>query len=181
MAYDDIKKIVEQEVKSKVESLVKDAFTAKDEKDMYGVPNTPFHVHNGVDSPNVPINRFILYRVLTPTTANTVTNVVGGDLVIPFEGLLISVGATVDTAGVTGLETIDVNKNGASIMKSGFKITIDSGEKTSRTAVTPSQVSPIDNRNAFKVGDIFTFDIDGVQTTNALGLTIFLNTVDPHP
>ncbi len=132
------------------------------------------HNHDGVLSD--PVNaldifanyKYILYRALPPTTANSVANGVGGDLVMPFSGSVYQVGATVDTAGVTNLETIDINNNGSTILST--KITIDSGEKTSRTAATPSKIL-LPN---FKTGDIFTFDVDGVQTTAALGLTIFI-------
>ena len=48
------------------------------------------------------------------------------------------------------------------------KITIDSTEKSSRTAATAPGITT----SAVAVGDILTFDIDAIQTTAALGLTI---------
>lgn len=132
------------------------------------------HNHDGVLSAAVNAldifanYQYILYRIVAPTTDTTVANVVGGDYVMPYGGSLYQVGATVDTAGVTNLTTIDFNNNGSTVLST--KVTIDSGEKTSRTAATPSVIS-LPN---FKEGDIFTFDVDAVQTTAAKGLTIFM-------
>ena len=116
----------------------------------------------------VPFTYF-LYRVLAPATAHTVSTTVGGDLEIPFTGTITEIGAYVDTAGVTGLATIDVNKGGTTLMTTN-KITIDSAEKTSRTAAT----APALTTTAVAAGDIITVDIDGIQTTAALGLTVRL-------
>lgn len=132
------------------------------------------HNHDGVLSAAVNSldifqdYKYVMYRIIAPTTANAVANIVGGDWVAPFSGSLYVVGATVDTAGTTGTETIDINVNGTTVLST--KITIDTGEKTSRTAAVKSFIS-LPN---FKEGDIFTFDIDGVHTTPALGLTMFM-------
>ena len=132
------------------------------------------HNHDGVLSE--PVNsldvfsnyQYILYRIVAPTTDTAVANVVGGDYVMPYSGSIYQVGATVDTAGTTNVTTVDFNNNGSSILST--KVTIDSGEKTSRTAATPSYISSPN----FKEGDIFTFDVDAVSTTAAKGLTIFM-------
>ena len=145
-----------------------------------GVSKVPAHTHNGTDS--MPFNfnnlenktRFVLFRVVDALSGTAVANVVGGDFVIPFDGYVVSVGATVDTAGTTNVTTVDINKNGITIMKT--KVTVDSGEKTSRTAATPSIVNPTVQQ--FSTGDIFTFDVDSISTTPAKGLTVFMNVVD---
>lgn len=204
MAYEDIKKIIEDEVEKRLESGVTKILENRDDISLFGVPVTPFHIHNGVDSPlldfiglhdvqhsyageagsvvtvnstetgvdfedpDLLITRYILYRVLAPTSTDAVGTTVGGDLVMPFTGTLTSVGATVDTAGTTGTTQFDINKNTTTILST--KITIDSTEKTSRTAATP----PVISVSTFTTGDILTFDIDTVQTTPALGLTFFL-------
>lgn len=113
--------------------------------------------------------RYVLYRAVSSATALTTGTTVGGDFVWPFSGTLLEVGATVDTAGSTGTMEIDINKNGTTVLST--KITIDTTEKTSRTAAVPSMVSDTN----FKVGDIFTFDIDTVQGTPASGLTIYMD------
>lgn len=110
--------------------------------------------------------RYLLYRLLAATTAVSVANGVGGDLEVPFGGTITEVGCYSDTSGSTGLMTLDVNKNGSTILST--KITQDSGEKTSRTAATPAVISV----STIAAGDLLTFDIDGTQTTAALGLTI---------
>jgi len=65
--------------------------------------------------------------------------------------------------------TVDIHKNGTTIMTTN-KITVDSAEKTSRTAAT----APVLTTTAVAEGDIGTFDIDGIQTTPAKGLVIWL-------
>lgn len=146
----------------------------------FGVSKVPAHTHNGTDSIPFDFNhlenktRFVLFRVVDALSSTAVANVVGGDFVIPFDGYVVSVGATVDTAGTTNVTTVDINKNGTTIMRT--KITIDSTEKTSRTAVTPSIVNPTVQQ--FSTGDIFTFDVDAISSTPAKGLTIFMNVVD---
>lgn len=111
--------------------------------------------------------RYILIRILAAATATTVSTSVGGDFEVPFTGTITEVGAYVDTAGTTNLTTIDINKAGTTIMTTN-KITIDSTEKSSRTAATAPGITT----SAVAVGDILTFDIDAIQTTAALGLTI---------
>jgi len=135
------------------------------------------HNHDGVLS--APVNaldlfasyQYHLVRIVAATTDTTIANVVGGDFVMPYSGSFYLVGATVDTAGVTNTTTIDVNNNGTTILST--KITIDTAEKTSRTAATPPYISSPN----FKIGDIITFDVDAIQTTAAKGLTIFMITI----
>lgn len=139
---------------------------------------TTAEINTGTDATRaVPIDQFVasnrnvrylLIRVLEAATNMAVANVVGGDLELPFTGAITEIGAYVDTAGVTGLATIDVNLNGVTILST--KITIDSAEKSSRTAATP----PVLSVTAVTVGDLITVDVDGIQTTIAKGLTIRL-------
>lgn len=56
MAYEDIKKIIEQEVAGKVNSLVEAKFAKEREDALYNVPVVPFHIHNGIDSPDITSN-----------------------------------------------------------------------------------------------------------------------------
>lgn len=168
-----------------VQKLITDGIEANKTVAQFGVSKVPFHTHNNLDSPPVSYlnlaqrTRYVLYRIVAPTTAVSVANVVGGDLVIPFGGFFYTqtisyIGATVDTAGTTGTMSIDVNVNGSSIMST--KITLDSAEKTSRTAATLPVVNI--TKRTFALGDIFTFDVDTVQTTPANGLTIFIKVVE---
>lgn len=147
----------------------------------YGVSMIPAHMHNGSDSLRVDFSnlqnktRFVLYRIVPSTDDTVVGNVIGGDFVMPFDGYVTEVGATVDTAGVTGTTTVDINKNGTTILRT--KITIDSAEKTSRTAATPAVLNTVSSVNSFVTGDIFTFDVDTVNTTPAKGLVVFINVI----
>lgn len=139
----------------------------------------PAHVHNGTDSLLVDYFnlqnkiQYILNRIVAPTTNTAVATTVGGDYVMPYNGYVTVVGATVDTKGTTNVTTINIKKNGTSILKT--KITIDSDEKTSRTAATPPIIDV--SKQNFVVGDVFTFDVDTISTTPAKGLTIFMNVI----
>lgn len=116
--------------------------------------------------------RYILFKVLDAATSHTVSTAFGGDLEIPFTGTITEIGAYVDTAGTTGTATIDVNINGTTIMTT-TKISIDSTEKSSRTAGAPALTT-----TAITAGDIITVDIDAIHTTPAKGLTIRLGIIE---
>lgn len=156
-----------------IQSIILDNQT----ENQYQLSPIAAHVHNGADSLRIDFNnlqnktRFILYRIVPSDQNTAIGNITGGDLVMPFAGFVSLVGATVDTAGTTNTTTVDINKNGSSILKT--KVTIDSAKKTSRTAAIPSIINAA--VRFFSTGDIFTFDIDAVNTTPAKGLTMFLN------
>jgi len=140
-----------------------------------------YHTHNSADGTPfldeglsiINTRKHIIYRIVSNTINTSVATTVGGDFVMPFNGYVVDVGATVDTAGTTSTTTIDINKNGTSILQT--KITIDSSEKTSRTAATANRLDS--NNIGFAQGDIFTFDIDAINTTPAKGLSVFMNVV----
>jgi hypothetical protein len=112
--------------------------------------------------------RYFLIRVIDATTNVSTGNIKGGDVEVPFTGTITEVGAYGDTAGTTGVQTVDINKNGTTILST--KITIDTTEKSSRTAATP----PVISVSSISAGDLLTIDVDGVQTTPAKGLTVIL-------
>lgn len=158
--------------------------------DNYSSFNTTNHWHNGNDSPAFAFTnltnrtRYIEYRIVAPTTAVAVAAKVGGDFSMPFGGNFVingvnmsSVGATVDTAGVTGNMTIDVLLNGTSIFNqvvTTTKITIATASKTSRGNTS----QPLIQTMSFLTGDVVTITVSTVQTTPALGLTVFLKVVE---
>ncbi len=111
--------------------------------------------------------RYVDWRVLDKGTAQLVITNVAGDFEFPFTGTVVSIGAYVDTAGTTGTATYDVNLAGTTIMTTN-KITIDTGEKSSRTAAT----APALTTTAITAGDILTADVDAIHTTPASGLVI---------
>lgn len=140
------------------------------------------HQHNGVDMYRVDESdlnnraRFVAYRALGPATAHTVA-VVGGAFVWPFAGLLYLAAATVDTAGSTGTGTIDILKNGTSVMVT-TKISLADGATDSRaTGTTQPAITTV----AFAAFDIITFSITAVQGTPALGLTVYMRGVQLTP
>jgi hypothetical protein len=140
---------------------------------------TAAEINTGTDTTRaMPVDQFVasnrnvvyvLYRVLDPDTSQTVDTTVGGDLEIPVTGTITEIGAYVDTAGTTGTATIDVNKNGTTLMTTN-KITIDTGEKSSRTAAT----APALTTTSIAAGDLITVDVDAIHTTAAKGLTVRL-------
>jgi len=113
-------------------------------------------------------SKYSEYRCLDKDTSHSVLESVGGDFRIPISCSILSVGAYVDIAGVTGLSTIDILNSGVSIFST--KITIDSNEKTSKTAET----SPVISAPNIDADSILTFNIDVIQTTPAKGLVIWL-------
>lgn len=113
-------------------------------------------------------NPIIEIRLIDKATDQAIEAGVGGDFRLPSAFTVISVGAYTDVAGVTGLLTIDINKNGVSILST--PITIESEEKTSATAETQPVVETPD----IAANDIITVDIDGIQTTPGKGLVVWM-------
>jgi len=113
-------------------------------------------------------NPIIEIRLIDKATDQAIEAGVGGDFRLPSAFTVISVGAYTDVAGVTGLLTIDINKNGVSILST--PITIESEEKTSATAET----QPVVETPNIAANDIITVDIDGIQTTPGKGLVVWM-------
>ena len=106
--------------------------------------------------------------VAKATNVATGTDVFG-DIVVPYDGTISSIHAYVDTAGTTGLTTIDVNKNGTPVLTTN-KVTIDSGETSSETAATAPNITT----TSLSEGDILSIDVDGVSTTAPKGLVVVI-------
>jgi len=117
------------------------------------------------------LKRFMV-RLLSSTTAQTTGTTIGGDYRISNRAITVkAVGAYVDTAGTTGVCTFNIKEAGTTILST--KITIDSTEKTSETAAT----APVISDASIAADAIVTFDIDGIQTTPANGLTVWVDYV----
>ena len=139
---------------------------------------TTAEIDTGTDSTRtMPVDQFVASKrnvrtivrdVIADDADQTVDATLAGDFSCPIAGTIIEVGVTVSTAGTTGTSTHDINKNGTTILST--KITVDSGEKTSRTAATDSVISV----SAVAEGDILTFDTDAIQTTAAKGIQYFI-------
>lgn len=102
----------------------------------------------------------------TPLTVGTTTAYIRAR----FAFTVVEVRASLKTASSSGAVTVDINKNGTSILST--KLTIDQGEKTSVTAATPAVISTA----AFADDDEISIDIDGAGT-DALGLIVSLRIV----
>lgn len=168
---------MDEEIKKEIDQAVAE----QAENNEFGAPLAiPAHNHDNVNSEAIlysdleEIQKFIIVRIVKNDTVTTTGTSVGGDFVMPFEGYITSVGATVDTAGTTNTTDVDINKNGSTILST--VITIDSTEKTSRTASTPYKFVN-DSPPTFLEGDIITFDIDAVHSTPATGLSVFMTIV----
>lgn len=85
----------------------------------------------------------------------------------PYAFTLVAVRSSLSTASSSGLPTVDINKNGTTVLST--KLTIDASEKTSVTAATPAVISV----PAFALDDEIGFDID-VAGTGAKGLKVWL-------
>lgn len=86
---------------------------------------------------------------------------------MPYNFTLTDIFATVKTASSSGLPSIQVQQNALDILSTA--ITIDVGEKTSRTAAAP----PVIADNTLDINGVITFDIDAVGT-GVTGLVIYL-------
>ena len=116
------------------------------------------------------VYRYIEIRLLDKDTDHTVATV-GGEFRVPKAMTVKNVGAYVDTAGVTGTATIDINEAGTTILST--KVTIDTTEKTSETAAA----APVISDASIAADAIITFDIDVIQATAAKGLVVWLEVV----
>ncbi len=142
-----------------------------------GTPSTSNKYVTNSDSRNsdarTPVahnhNAAVVVACLTRDETHTViTDVSPVSFVMPFGGTFQLPYAEIETAGTTGVVTIDVNKNGTTIFST--KITIDTTELTSRTAATP----PVISGSSFSQYDKITVDIDGIHTTPGKGLTVYI-------
>jgi len=80
---------------------------------------------------------------------------------------LTAVRASLNTASSSGAVTVDINVNGVTILST--KLTIDEGEKTSVTALTPAVIS----NTAIADDDEISIDIDAAGS-GAKGLKVTL-------
>jgi len=127
-------------------------------------------IYIGDGTSNHPVNvHFIEYRILDKDTEHSTGTAVGGDFRVPQAMTVLDVGAYCDTAPSGSGTTIDINENGTSILST--KITIDSGEKSSKMATT----QPVISDPSIAADAVITFDIDGVgSTTPGKGLVVWL-------
>jgi hypothetical protein len=106
------------------------------------------------------------------TTNNAVGDKVGDVYFTIREDLngfdLIDADASVDTAGTTGTQDIQIHNVTTAVDMLSTAITIDSGETTSYTALTPPVINTLNDN--VSTGDQLRFDVDAIHTTPAKGL-----------
>jgi hypothetical protein len=113
--------------------------------------------------------RYLVFPLVAPNVdVGTGTNVFG-TFTMQFSGTIIQddtdktkLMVSTTTAGSGGTMTVDIHKNGTTIMDTN-KITIDSGEETSETAATQPDLST----TTVAAGDKITWDIDAAHSTPA--------------
>lgn len=86
---------------------------------------------------------------------------------VPYAFTLTAVRASLSTASTSGIPTIDINENGATILST--KLTIDANERTSTTAATAVVISDTSLADDAEI----TIDID-IAGTGAKGLKVAL-------
>jgi hypothetical protein len=93
----------------------------------------------------------------------------GGAFVLPFGARLKAIYARLGTAGVTGALTVDVFKNGATLLGSGTALSFAS------TATVPTYNTAFTtNPPTFIKGDVVTLSLGAVQSTPAKDLVVEL-------
>jgi phage-related tail fiber protein len=93
---------------------------------------------------------------------------------MPYAMELASIKGSLTTAqGAGSIFTVDVNKNGTSILST--KLTIDNGEKTSVTAAAAAVLSD----TSLAADDEVTIDIDQIGDGTATGLKVYLIGLQP--
>lgn len=53
--YSDIQSLIDQSVEQKVDALVEAKFEQYKQDMLYNMPVVPYHIHNGIDSPVIPL------------------------------------------------------------------------------------------------------------------------------
>ena len=117
------------------------------------------------------ISRSLTIACSDETTALT-TGAAKATFRMPEAATITGVKASVTTAPVGSVLTVDINESGATILST--KLTIDAGEKTSTTAATAAVISDTSIANDAEI----TIDIDAVGSSTAgagLKVTIYYN------
>ena len=117
------------------------------------------------------ISRSLTIACSDETTALT-TGAAKATFRMPEAATITGVKASVTTAPVGSVLTVDINESGSTILST--KLTVDAGEKTSTTAATAAVISDTSIANDAEI----TIDIDAVGSSTAgagLKVTIYYN------
>lgn len=133
-----------------------------------------------VDTPDTPLPTDLRNFYLEVACSDEVIPLTTGTAKVTFRMpaaiTLSEIRASLKTAQASGsIFTVDINQGGTSILST--KITIDNGERTSKTAATPPVISTDDLTDDAEM----TVDIDQVGNGTAIGLKIMLIGARPNP
>lgn len=118
-------------------------------------------------TPRAMTPRDTIMVIVIPWLVTVTTGAAKEQIRIQREFRIQGIAASLGIAASSGTTTVDINVNGASILST--KLTIDAGEKTSRTAAIPFVLTT----NDFSVDDEFVFDVD-TAGADAAGLKLYL-------
>jgi hypothetical protein len=88
--------------------------------------------------------------------------------IAPFACQLKAIFAKLGSAGTTGSQIVDVNKNGTTIFSNATKLTFATGVQA--CTYGPQTANP----TQFAKGDIISVDVDQIHTTPAVNLALLL-------
>jgi hypothetical protein len=118
-------------------------------------------------TPRVTTHRDVMTIIVIPWLVNVTTGGAKEQIRLQRQFRIDRITASLGIAASAGTTTVDINVNGATILST--KLTIDAGEKTSRTAAIPLVLT----RTDFEVDDEFVFDVDATGT-GAAGLKVYI-------
>lgn len=140
---------------------------------------TPFHTHDGVNSPKLPASVFSTDRGIQMVVFAFTRSVITGDgkfyihIDERLDGKsLTDVHAEVITAGTTGTTDIQIYNVNNAVDLLSTKLTVDSTETGSDTAATPAVINA--SNAVVTLNDVLRIDVDAVSTTPPKGLIVTL-------
>jgi hypothetical protein len=134
-------------------------------------PDGPAQIKALADDVDAYLNSMqVMTIVITDETSLVTAGTVKFSFRAPFAMTLVAIPRLTATGYSTvGIPTVDINKNGVSILGAA-KLTIDINELTSRTAAVPTTLVT----TAIADDDLITFDIDVAGNANTKGLKVHL-------
>lgn len=133
-----------------------------------------------INTPDAPLPADLWNEYLEVACSDEIAPLTVGEAKVtfrmPYAMELAEVRASLKVEQASGdIFTVDINQNGTSVLST--KLTIDNGERTSKTAATPAVISTASLDDDAEM----TVDIDQVGDGTALGLKIILIGTRPSP
>lgn len=155
-----------------LENIIQKQTTSNDAVNQFGVAQTPFHSHNGSDSPSISFqditNRDEYLSIIIPgTLAQTATNY-GVVFIAPYNCLFKGATEVHTTAATVGTPTLQVEKlTGTTATGSGVNLLFNSFNlAVAANTVQTAALANIQNSNFnLKTGDRLGLSVSGTLTT----------------